>query len=296
MYTNKTAIGIIGISHTYKSIIKALKKYNYKIIICDIDNNKMLNEPYEKYNDYHDLLSIVDMVYVATPPSTHFEISSFFLKNNIKVLCEKPLVTNKKDLDILNSYNNLYNVLHFSYGEEIEWFINNNLKEKPNKIICTINDPYILNKSIKEDKLSLHGSYLDETINPLSALRRIYNKNLTFIKCNKYFYRDDIYDYKSDSMFKLDDIDIEVHTNWNEQNNKEKYVDLYFTDKTIRLDSVNVKVINLTNNNVLFESNNNRMDMHYINALKDITNNKEVYDNLNNVILDGEHNAKNYIY
>lgn len=296
MYTNKTTIGIIGISHTYKSIIKALKKYNYKIIICDIDNTKTLNEPYEKYNDYHDLLSIVDMVYVATPPSTHFEISSFFLKNNIKVLCEKPLVTNKKDLDILNSYNNLYNVLHFSYGEEIEWFINNNLKEKPNKIICTINDPYILNKSIKEDKLSLHGSYLDETINPLSALRRIYNKNLTFIKCNKYFYRDDIYDYKSDSMFKLDDIDIEVHTNWNEQNNKEKYVDLYFTDKTIRLDSVNVKVINLTNNNVLFESNNNRMDMHYINALKDITNNKEVYDNLNNVILDGEHNAKNYIY
>lgn len=296
MYANKTTIGIIGISHTYKSIIKALKKYNYKIIICDIDNTKILNEPYEKYNDYHDLLSIVDMVYVATPPSTHFEISSFFLKNNIKVLCEKPLVTNKKDLDILNSYNNLYNVLHFSYGEEIEWFINNNLKEKPNKIICTINDPYILNKSIKEDKLSLHGSYLDETINPLSALRRIYNKNLTFIKCNKYFYRDDIYDYKSDSMFKLDDIDIEVHTNWNEQNNKEKYVDLYFTDKTIRLDSVNVKVINLTNNNVLFESNNNRMDMHYINALKDITNNKEVYDNLNNVILDGEHNAKNYIY
>lgn len=297
MYTNRLKVGIIGISHTYKSIVKALKKHNHEIIICDIDDKKIVNEPYEKYNNYHDLLSKIDIAFIATPPSTHFEISRFFLKNKIKVICEKPLVTNKKDLDILNYYNNLYNILHFSYGEEIEWFINNyNLSVIPNKIVCVINDPYIENNKIKEDKISLHGSYLDETINPLSAIRRIYRKDLKFLKCKKYFNKNDIYDYKSESIFKFDKTKIEVLTNWNDLNNKEKYIDLYFDNKIIRLDSINVRVIDVTSNKILFKSNKNRMDMHYINALIDITNNKEIYNNLNQVILEGEHNAKNYIY
>lgn len=45
----------------------------------------------ESVNDYHDLVGRVDGVIVATPPTTHFEISHWCLDQGLHVLCEKPL-------------------------------------------------------------------------------------------------------------------------------------------------------------------------------------------------------------
>lgn len=290
-------VGIIGISHTYKSIVKALKKYNYNIVICDVNSKKMRNEEYPKYCDYKELDKIIDIAFIATPPDTHYEIALYFLKKGIKVICEKPLVTNINNLDKLASFNNLYNILHFSYGDEINWFIEHfNHKELPVKISCTINDPYIKDNRIMNDKLSLHGSYLDETINPLSAIRRIYQRNLKFVHNIKRFYKEDLYDYSSNSVFKMTHTLIFINTYWNNKNNKEKYIDLYYKDKVIRLDSINAAVIDLTSHHVLYKSKENRMDAHYINGLKDINSNKKEFYHLNKIILEGEQYAENNIY
>lgn len=42
-------------------------------------------------SDYRELLGRVDAVIIATPPQLHFEMTRFFLENQVPVLCEKPL-------------------------------------------------------------------------------------------------------------------------------------------------------------------------------------------------------------
>lgn len=52
------------------------------------------------YSDYRQLADVeLDAVIVATPPSTHPEITCFFMERRIPVLCEKPLTTNVADAE-----------------------------------------------------------------------------------------------------------------------------------------------------------------------------------------------------
>ncbi len=63
-----------------------------KIYLVDIDRNKLLNYPeYSSLLQYQNLLGKVDIVSIASPTSTHFEIARFFLNKKIPVLVEKPL-------------------------------------------------------------------------------------------------------------------------------------------------------------------------------------------------------------
>ena len=175
-----------------------------------------------------------------------------------------------------------YNVLHFSYGDEIEYFLKSEfINKKPIHIKVYINDPYIENNHIKKEQLPLHGAYLDETINPLSALKRIYKKDIFFKKTTKFMYEGDSYDYASISQFQMDNIEIETFVKWNDKGNREKYIDIYFEEETIRLDSFNKSVINLTTKEVLYKNDEERMYKHYLNAFKDFeTNNNNKTDSL----------------
>ncbi len=44
-------------------------------------------------DDYHDLIDRVDAVSIASPTSSHFDIASTLLENNVHVLVEKPITT-----------------------------------------------------------------------------------------------------------------------------------------------------------------------------------------------------------
>ncbi|MEM7783784.1 MAG: NAD-dependent epimerase/dehydratase family protein [Planctomycetota bacterium] len=48
-------------------------------------------------NDYTELDGEVDGIIISTPPDTHFEIASYFLKKRIPVLCEKPISNDFKE-------------------------------------------------------------------------------------------------------------------------------------------------------------------------------------------------------
>ena len=284
-------ICIIGAGHAFKFQYQALKDLGYDVLVCDINQEKIKDYP-NGITDYHKIPDDYKLVLISTPPNTHCEIIKYLAKQNKKIICEKPLVISLRELYELEENNYpLYNILHFSFGDEIEWFINSEYKnEKPIHIKVHINDPYIENNHIKDEQLCLNGSYLDETINPLSALKRIYKKDIFYRKVTKFMYEGDKYDYASISKFQIDDIEIDALVKWNDKNDRSKYIDLYYEDYTIRLDSINRSVINLTTNETLYKNDEDRMYKHYINAFKDfakVQNNKEESIKLNKEILRG---------
>ncbi len=67
-------------------------KHNIKLVYSKTRNN--LNKI---LNDKH-----INSIYIATPPNSHFFYINFFCKKKINIVCEKPLVINKIEIDKLN--------------------------------------------------------------------------------------------------------------------------------------------------------------------------------------------------
>lgn len=283
-------IGIIGAGHPFRYQYEALKDLGFNLILCDKDLSKLEGYEEEKTDNFEYLVNKVDVVLISTPPSTHKELIEYFESKNIKVISEKPLVTKKEDLCILEKSNNFYNILHFAFGLEISYF-KEHFQNLSNivKIEAFINDPYIENNHIRAESLSLNGAYLDETINPLSALSRIFNQYPKYIASNLKYLDGDTFDYASIANYQINNIDITINVSWNDTNNRDKYIDIYYHDKVIRLDSMKQQVINLNTEEILFQGEGVRMYNHYYYGFKDYlkrgTNLDDAY-NINKAILE----------
>lgn len=270
-------IAIIGLGHAFTKQYSALKKttsFN-NIELCDNDKDKI-----KKYHCKHDYLSLdSNHTIIATSPKLHLDMIKNLSVQDKKIIVEKPIVTSLNELQELEKHankNNYYNSLHFSFGLEIDYFLKH-INKKPNKIYSYISDNYVLNNKIKESAISLCGTYLDEVINPLSAIGRMFGYDIKFISTNKKTYLNDIYDYYSLSHFKVDNISITIEVLW-DNNPSQKYIDLYYDNCIIRLDSMNQSVIDLTNNKILFKGKNDRMTNHYIGVFNDYIKNKSNYE------------------
>jgi len=269
-------IAIIGLGHAFQKQYDALKNINKSNIeLCDNDPNKII-----KYNCKSNYLNLhSDTIIIATSPKIHLEMINNLIKQNKNIICEKPIVTNLSELNKLKENikkDKYYNALHFSFGLEIEYFLKN-INLKPNKIYAYVSDNYVKNNKIKKEALTLCGSYLDEVINPLSAVSRMFGYNIKFISVDKKIYKDDIYDYYSLSKFEVETIPFTVEVLWDNKPSQ-KYIDLYYDKFIIRLDSMNQKVINLTTNEILFEGIGDRMTNHYLGVFKDYLLNKSNYN------------------
>lgn len=238
-------IAIVGLGHAFQKQYNALKKIDKFKTIELCDNNQAKINQYNCKKDYLSLSS--DCVIIATSPKLHLNMLKNLNNKQKKIIIEKPIVTSMKELVELETNikkANYYNSLHFQFGLEIDYFLNY-INKKPKKIYSYISDNYILNNKIKEEALSLCGSYLDEVINPLSAVGRMFGYNIKFISTSKKTYEKDIYDYYSLSNFQVEDISLTIEVQW-DNNPSQKYIDLYYENCVIRLDSMNQSVINLT--------------------------------------------------
>lgn len=267
-------IAIVGLGHAFKKQYEALKSIKEFETIELCDKSEDIIREYGCKSDYLKLES--EHVIVATSPIFHLAITKDLIKNNKRIIMEKPIVISLKELDELKKIinkDNYYNSLHFAYGVEIDYFIKKNVWGKPKKIKAFISDPYVKDEHIIDKALGLCGSYLDEVINPLSAITRLFGYDIEFLgNEKKYFDESDKYDYYSKSLFKVNKIPVEVEVLWDE-NVSQKYIDLYYENNVIRLDSMNQKVINLTSGEVLFEGEGDRMTNHYLGVFNDFVNN-----------------------
>ncbi|MBU1366713.1 MAG: Gfo/Idh/MocA family oxidoreductase [Candidatus Omnitrophica bacterium] len=92
-------VGIIGIGKLgsiHLRIYKELKEIE-KIYLVDINQKNLApHKNLPSFKNYRELKNKVDLVSIATPTPTHFEIAKFFLETKIPVLVEKPLTMNYK--------------------------------------------------------------------------------------------------------------------------------------------------------------------------------------------------------
>jgi hypothetical protein len=153
-----------------------------------------------------------------------------------------------------------------------------NIIKKPKYIYSYISDNYITDYHINNEQINLCGSYLDEVINPLSALGRIFGYDIKFINVAKKYYEGDKYDYYSKSKFIIDGIETIIEVEWNNKESQ-KYIDLEYDDRIIRLDSMNQRVVDITNNKIIFEATGNRMFNHYLGVLNDYTSGNNNFNN-----------------
>ena len=90
-------MGVIGNVHT-----QILLEQNKKLVaICDCDEEKLNGYPNVKgYTDYQKMLDEVkpDIVHICTPHYLHADMVITALKNNVNVLCEKPLCIREEDI------------------------------------------------------------------------------------------------------------------------------------------------------------------------------------------------------
>lgn len=113
-------IGIIGAGHIAKIIPEACEKLTeakaYAVASRDLDKAKTFASKYsipKYYGSYEELVHDpdIDLVYIATPHSHHFDHMKLCLENNKNILCEKAFTMNAQQTSKiieLASQKNLY--------------------------------------------------------------------------------------------------------------------------------------------------------------------------------------------
>ncbi|QOT08479.1 Gfo/Idh/MocA family oxidoreductase [Paenibacillus sp. JNUCC32] len=126
---NKQKMAVIGLGHMGRHMIhRLLPQYTEKIelvAICDSDESSLHREAAEAgiyprlYTDYRQLLDEVtlDLVYIAVPPSLHYDVARIAFEKGVHVFCEKPLansLTEARSLVELAEKADVLHAVHFS--------------------------------------------------------------------------------------------------------------------------------------------------------------------------------------
>jgi predicted dehydrogenase len=136
---NKSKIGIVGLGHWGKIILRNLRELGYNnITICETQpiQWELIGEKYPCVTDYKDL--DCEYVFVIVPVAHHYEICKHFLEKGCKVFCEKPLDTD------YNKCVELYEIADGNYGSDlfVDWlFTFNPAVNKIKSIISNIGKP-----------------------------------------------------------------------------------------------------------------------------------------------------------
>lgn len=182
-------IAIIGFgNHVKKNILPCFSKLNVKIKSVVVTNlNKYSHQEIQEFiltDDIDVVLSdgSLDFVYIATPISTHYELSLKCLKNKISVICEKPITTNKRDLGILietakENFCRIEQVEMYKYHNQFK-AVKDIIDSKKFGTVKSANFnfkiPHLDVSDIRYDRAKAGGALFDVGFYPLSALLALF--------------------------------------------------------------------------------------------------------------------------
>ena len=104
----KIRVGVVGIGHLGSRHLKVYSQLPEKVEVigaCDLQVERatrlarQYNAPF--ISDYKELAGKVNAVNICTPTESHYEITKFFLENNVHTLVEKPITTTVEQADDL---------------------------------------------------------------------------------------------------------------------------------------------------------------------------------------------------
>lgn len=194
-------IGIVGLGVIYQQYILALAKMDdcFRLVaVCDNNETQLVQglrlahgtlkqTGIQGYTDLTVFLntSDMDLVFIATPPSTHYSIATKCIQAGKSFLMEKPATCRLEEFIEIQEQCSLYNLqfhtaFHSAYAADLLWFVSHQqeLEQQFNlgkaiAITCGFYDPYVANGQITAGRETLGGSFLDSGINELSVIARL---------------------------------------------------------------------------------------------------------------------------
>lgn len=264
-------LGIIGAGTIFQNYIVALSRFPDKYMLFAVYDSNIdklniarstmadlgLSKDVLYYNDFENFMeSDIDVVVIATPPKTHFQLAIDCLSRKKSVLIEKPMVLSIDRLYQLYECARCNDVLihvayHASFATDLQWYLDNRsmLSEKYgfkrlSRIFCGFYDPYMIDDKMLSQKAKLEGSYIDSGVNELSVCDRIVDLDgFLCIKHNQKKDKNGIL-IESNSFFSNGKTSLILDTGWVYNLNRKRTV-LQFEDceKQLVLDHSNQRVI-----------------------------------------------------
>lgn len=256
-------IGILGLGHIAEKVCETIVKMDSNYELYAVSSRDMIKslEFKKKYNatkaygSYLDLVKDdeVDLIYIATVNSCHYEHMRLCLEHNKNVICEKPFTLNYSEaLEIINlaKSKNLYisEALWTSYMP----FNNKLLEILKNEKIKSFYGVFNVNVFDKERIQSSAlggGALLDLGVYPISFALRCFGFNYKDIYINNMYYTDRHIDVHTDVSLVYNDF--EARCVCNVVKEFETYIKIETENLTILIDSSNnpttIKITNIEN-------------------------------------------------
>ena len=214
-------IGILGCGHIAEKIAETINKMdsNYELyavasrnIIKSLAFKKKYNSE-KAYGSYLDLVkdSEVDLVYIATVNSMHYEHMRLCLEHNKNVICEKPFTLNYSEaLEIINlaKTKNLFisEALWTSYMPFNNTLLEILKNEKIKSFYGIFNANVYEHERVKSNILG-GGALLDLGVYPISFALRCFGFSYKNIYINNMYYSDSLVDIHTDISLVYDNFE-----------------------------------------------------------------------------------------
>lgn len=253
-------IGILGLGHIATKVCDTLIKMdnNYEIyavasrdMIKSLEFKKKYNAT-KAYGSYLDLVKDdeIDLIYIATVNSCHYEHMRLCLEHNKNVICEKPFTLNYSEaLEIINlaKSKNLYisEALWTSYMPFNNKLLEILKNEKIKSFYGVFNCPVYDLERIKNNNLG-GGALLDLGIYPISFALRCFGFSFKDIYINNMYYSNSFVDVHTDISLVYDDFNARCICNCTKE--YESYIKIETENIDIFIDSAtNPSIIKITN-------------------------------------------------
>ena len=296
-------IGIVGLGviyHQYIQALAAVKDLFYLVAVCDKDRSQLSHglqlaretlkrDDIQGSTDLTDflLISSMDTVFIATPPSTHYSLAIECVQANKNLLVEKPAmcrVDNLVEIQKMCSARtlHLHTAFHSAYAADLLWFLNHRkeLEQHHNLgktigITCGFYDPYVSDKQVLLGRNELGGSYLDSGVNELSVIAQLADINTLQVKAHTIEQLPDsklICKSYTELMESQGNLIVKMKTDWTLGKNERTTLIEYENGGNILLNhsAQTVTLIKDNKKRLLFDNGDKpRLLTQYINMLKD---------------------------
>lgn len=253
-------IGILGCGSIAGKIAETINMMdsNYELyavasrdILKALDFKKKYSSE-KAYGSYLDLVkdSEVDIIYIATINSCHYENIRLCLEYNKHVICEKPFTINYSEaLEIINlaKQKNLYisEALWTSYMPFNDKLLEILKNEKIKSFYGVFNCPVFERERVKNNSLG-GGALLDLGVYPISFALRCFGFSYKNIFINNMYYSDSFVDVHTDISLIYDDFEARCVCNCVKE--YESYIKIETDNLDIFIDSAtNPSIIKVTN-------------------------------------------------